>query len=221
MISKSDIYKYILETKTLYIKDFITHGNNKPYSLNINNSLSNAILFDNITLLIENSINKENIKFDKICACSVSAIPYATNVATSYEKSICYVNDTGNMRNIEGDLKNIKFEGGFQIDDNILLIETIVDNTFYLENIITKIRKYGGNIAGIIILINQCEGEYSNLLYNNEHIIPIINLYDIFAYLENNNQIEMFYCEKIKFYCEKITKENIKKLIQTKNNIPE
>ena len=34
-------------------------------------------------------------------------------------------------------------------------------------------------------------------------------------YLENNNLIEIFYCERVKFYCEKQTKFNIKKLLES------
>ena len=41
-----------------------------------------------------------------------------------------------------------------------------------------------------------------------------MNIYDIFNHLETNNQIELFYCEKVKFYCERITKLNIKKLLE-------
>ena len=40
------------------------------------------------------------------------------------------------------------------------------------------------------------------------------NLYDICNHLENNNLIELFYSEKIKFYCEKTMKASIRKLLE-------
>ena len=64
------------------------------------------------------------------------------------------------------------------------------------------------------------------LLYTNPVILKLyknifislkkINKYDYksyFTYLENNNLIEMFYSEKVKFYCEKETKVSIQKLV--------
>lgn len=211
-MSKALIYKSLLDTKTIYIKEISSNGE-KPYVMNFNNSISNPTLFDNISLFIENYIKTKSLQFDKICATSSSAIPYATNVATSFEKGIIYINNDNNNKDEKDNIKNIKIEGDMNIDDRILLIETVVYNNFSINNIIKKIRKYGGNIVGLIIIINQCEGEYMNLINQNENIIPILNIYDIFNHLENNNQIELFYCEKVKFYCERITKDNINKFL--------
>ena len=72
-------------------------------------------------------------------------------------------------------IKNIKIEGGMEMDDNILLIETITTNDFFLENVISKIRKYGSNVVGVIIIVNICEGEFCNLLDKKENIYPIFN----------------------------------------------
>lgn len=219
-MAKTIIYNNIFETKTIVVKDFISHSE-KPYSLNFSKTLSNSQLFDNITLHIENSIKTKNLEFDRICATSISALPYATNVATSFEKPICYIQNADNDTTEKQNIKNIKVEGGMNIDDKILLIESVCNNDFYLENIITKIRKYGGEVVGIIIILNICEGEYVNLLEQKENVITVFNLFDIFTHLENNNLIEMFYSEKIKFYCEKETKINIKKLLCDKQlNIP-
>lgn len=227
---KLEIYNDLFETKTIAVKKFEDINlSSKPHEININRALSNPKLFDNITLLIENIIKSKQIKFNKICATSISAIPYATNVATSLEKAISFINDStnnitnnivnneelieNNSHNERDNIKNIKIEGGLEIDDEILLIETTISNDYFIENIIQKIKKYGGNVVGIILILNKCEGEYCNLLHNNEKIYNVLNLFDIFTYLENNNLIEMFYSEKVKFYCEKETKLNIRKLI--------
>lgn len=213
-MAKSSIYNDIFETKAIVVKDFISHSE-KPYTLNFPRTLSNTQLFDNITLHIENLIKTKNLEFDRICATSIPALPYATNVATSLEKAICYIQNTDNDTTDKQNIKNIKVEGGMEIDDKILLIESVCNNDFYLENIITKIRKYGGQVVGIIIILNICEGEYVNLMADKENVMTVLNLFDIFTYLENNNLIEMFYSEKIKFYCEKETKMNIKKLLSS------
>ena len=215
-MAKASVYTDLFNTKTLVLKDFINHGD-KPYIINFSKTLSNPVLFDNITLLIEKQINTKDLKFDKICAASISALPYATNIATSFEKPISYILNTNNDTTEQHNIKNIKIEGGLEIDEKILLIETFCNNDFYLENIIERIVKYGGTIVGVIIILNMCEGEYVNLIKNNQNIITIINLYDIFNHLENNNLIELFYSEKIKFHCEKNTKININKLLH--NNI--
>lgn len=215
-MAKASIYKDIFETKSIVINEFTTDTDVKPYTLNISRTFSNPEFFDKITLLIENAIKKNALEFDKICATSTSAIPYATNVSTSLQKPFCYVNNIGNDTTDKQNIKNLKIEGGMEIDEKILLIETVCTNDFYLENIITRIRKYGGIIAGIIIVINICEGEYVNLLAEDEKIITILNLFDIFNHLENNNLVEMFNSEKIKFYCEKETKLNLKKLLTIK-----
>ena len=211
-MAKASIYKEFFETNTLIVKEFITHGE-KPYILNFNKTISNPQLFDNITLQIENIIKTKSLDFNRICATSISALPYATNVATSLEKPIAFIQNTGNDTSVKGDIKNLKVEGGMEIDDKILLIETVCSNDFYLENVITRIRKYGGIVVGVIVVLNLCEGEYCNLLEAKENVFVVFNLFDIFTHLENNNMIEMFYSEKIKFYCEKENKVNMRKLL--------
>jgi len=220
-MAKATIYTDLFSTKTVTVKDCPLSGE-KPYQMNFNKILSSPSLFDNISLLIEHTIKSKNLSFDKICATSASAIPYATNVATSLEKGILYINHTGNDCDDKDNIKNIKIEGGMDIDDKILLIETFINNDFLLNNIMNKIRKYGGNIVGLILIINLCQGEYVNLSHQKEIIIPILNIYDIFNHLENNNLIELYYCEKVKFYCENLTKANIKKLLpQPKEEVAE
>jgi len=216
MMAKASVYTDLFTTKSIVINEF-TNSDSIPYTLNFAKTLSKPSLFDTLTLLIENQLNSKVLEFDKICATSVSAIPYATNVATSYEKPICYITNTENDTTLQHNIKNIKIEGGLDIDDKILLIETVCNNDFYLENIIERIHKYGGTVVGIIIILNLCEGEYINLIKNNMNIITILNLYDVCNHLDTNNLIEVFYSEKIKFYCEKQTKININKLL-TKTN---
>lgn len=215
-MAKAYVYTDLFTTKSIVINEF-TNSDSIPYTLNFAKTLSKPSLFDTLTLLIENQLNSKVLEFDKICATSVSAIPYATNVATSYEKPICYITNTENDTTLQHNIKNIKIEGGLDIDDKILLIETVCNNDFYLENIIERIHKYGGTVVGIIIILNLCEGEYINLIKNNMNIITILNLYDVCNHLDTNNLIEVFYSEKIKFYCEKQTKININKLL-TKTN---
>jgi len=213
-MAKASVYNELTSSKTIAFKEFIVHGE-KPYNISFSKTLSSPTLFDNITLLIEHSIKTNSgIEFNKICAVSPSAIPYATNVATSIEKGILYITDEGNDRTEKDNIKNLKIEGGMNIDDNIMLIESIASNDFYLNNVIQKVKKYGGNVVGIIIIINQCEGEYINIISQNENIFTILNIYDICNHLENNNKIEIFYCERVKFYCEKTTKLNIRKLLE-------
>lgn len=210
-MSKASIYKDIFDTKTIVVKEFISHSE-KPYTLNMSKLLSSPQLFDNLTLHIENIIKTKNLEFDKICATSISSMAFATNTATSFEKPICYITDNGNDIETQN-IKNLRIEGGMEIDDKMLVIATLCNNDFYLENVIERIRKYGGEIVGIIIILNTCEGEYINLIEAGETCLPVLNLFDIFTHLENNNLIEMFYSEKIKFYCERETKTNIKKLL--------
>jgi orotate phosphoribosyltransferase len=211
-MAKAAIYTGLFDSKAITIKEFITHGE-RTYITNINRIMSNPSLFDNITLLLENLIKMKSIEYDRICAASVSAIPYATNIATSVEKPIAWVIDNGNDREQKGNISGLKVEGGIEINDRILIIETVCSADFYLENIITRIRKFGGEVVGVLIVLNICEGEYVNLLAEGEPVYPLLNLFDIMTYLENNNLIELFYSEKVKFFCEKETKMNLKILL--------
>jgi orotate phosphoribosyltransferase len=212
-MSKATIYNDLYSSKIISAKEFIV-SNEKPFIMNFNKVLSNPSLFDNITLLTEHLIKSNNLDFTKICAASVSAIPYATNIATSLEKGILYILDTCNDKTEKDNIKGMTIEGGMNIDDRILLIETVVNNDFHLNNIIQKIKKYGGKIVSVLILFNKNEGEYINIVNQNEKIITVLNIYEIFNHLETNNLIELFYCERVKFYCEKATKLNIKKLLE-------
>ena len=211
--SQSTIYTELFSTKTISVKECPLTGE-KPYQMNFNKALSSPYLFDTISLLLEHTIKTKALQFDKICATSMSAIPYATNIATSFEKPFCYIQNTNNDTQIKHNIKNIQIEGGLNIDDKILLIETVCNNDYYIENIIERITKYGGTVVGIIIILDICEGEYVKLLHNKLNIINVLNLYDICNHLENNNLIELFYSEKIKFYCEKTMKASIRKLLE-------
>ena len=211
-MAKAAIYTGLFDTKTIIVKEFITHGE-RTYATNINRVMSDPALFDNITLLLENLIKTKSLEYDRICATSVSAIPFATNIATSVEKPIAWVVDNGNDREQKGNISGLKVEGGIEIDDRVLLIETVCSADFYLENVITRIRKFGGNVVGVLVVLNICEGEYVNLLAAGESVYPLLNLFDIMTYLENNNMIELFYSEKVKFFCEKETKLNLTKLL--------
>ena len=153
-MAKATIYTDLFSTKTISVKECPLSGE-KPYQMNFNKALSHPDLFDNISLLIEHNIKTKNLVFDKICATSSASIPYATNVATSFEKGILYINHSGNDCDDKDNIKNIKIEGGMNIDDNILLIETVINNDFLLNNIMNKIRKYGGNIVGICSIISK------------------------------------------------------------------
>ena len=220
-MAKATIYTELFSTKSISVKECPLSGE-KPYQMNFNKVLSSPSLFDTITLLIEHTIKSKDLQCDKICATSSSAIPYATNVATSLEKGILYINHTGNDCDDKDNIKNIKIEGGMSIDDRILLVETIVSNDFLVNNIMNKIRKNGGNIVGLVLIMNLCEGEYINLTHQKENIINVLNIYDVFNHLENNNLIELYYCEKVKFYCENVTKTNLKKLLpQPKEDVVE
>ena len=88
-MAKVAVYNGLFDSKTISVKEFITHSE-RPYIVNINNALKYPELFDNVTLLIENIIRTKGLVFDTICATSPSAIPYATNVATSFEKPIAF-----------------------------------------------------------------------------------------------------------------------------------
>jgi len=211
-MAKAAIYTGLFDTKTITVKEFITHGE-RTYATNVSRIMSNPSLFDNITLLLENLIKTKSLEYDRICATSVSAIPFATNIATSVEKPIAWVVDNGNDRDQKGNIAGLKVEGGIEIDDRILLIETICSADFYLENVISRIRKFGGQIAGVLVVLNICEGEYVNLVAAGESVYSLLNLFDIMTYLENNNMIELFYSEKVKFFCEKETKLNLNKLL--------
>jgi len=211
-MAKAAIYTGLFDTKTITVKEFITHGE-RTYATNIGRIMSNPSLFDNITLLLENLIKTKSLEYDRICATSVSAIPFATNIATSVEKPIAWVVDNGNDREQKGNIAGLKVEGGIEIDDRVLLIETVCSADFYLENVISRIRKFGGQVVGVLVVLNICEGEYVNLLAGGESVYPLLNLFDIMTYLENNNMIELFYSEKIKFFCEKETKLNLNKLL--------
>jgi len=116
-MAKATIYTSLMSSKTITVKECPISGE-LPYYMNFNKVLSHPDLFDNISLIVENTIKiketNNEINFNKICAASSSAIPYATNIATSFEKGILYINHSGNDCNDKDNIKNIKIEGGMK-----------------------------------------------------------------------------------------------------------
>jgi orotate phosphoribosyltransferase len=206
--SKVQLYKNLLDSNVFKIKEFTNDGE-APFIININNILSNNKLFDSYSLLIENYTKKTCYDFNKICALSPSSIPYATNIATSFQKGLLYINDIGNDKTEKNNIKNIKVEGGLEIDDKIILIETVTSPDYFINNVISKITKFGGQIVAVIIIFDKTEGEFINLLIDKVQVLPIININEFCTTLENNNYLDMFCSERVKFYCEKKMKENL------------
>ena len=86
-MAKVTIYTKLMSTKTITVKECPISGE-LPYNMIFNKVLSNPELFDTISLIVENTIKLKEIEFNKICATSLSAIPYATNIATNVTNSL-------------------------------------------------------------------------------------------------------------------------------------
>ena len=218
-MAKVEISKKLYKTGILKIDQFSKEGQ-VPYTFDFGKIISDPVLFDDVTLLSEKVIKSvSGMDFDKICAVSVDAIPYATNIATSFEKGIMYITDDNHDRETEN-IHGLKINGKMNVDDKILLIDTVTHFNHYLNNVITKITKYGGNIAGILLIFNRNEGEYLRVIKGDKHKVhSVLNIVDILMNLENNQMIEMYFCEKVKFYYEKKIKEKIKKMKEEEDNI--
>lgn len=208
-MSKPQLYKDLLDNNIIQIKELSGSGE-IPYTLNFNKIIGNPELFDAYSLIAENFIKTKNIEFDKICALNIDSIPYATNISTSFSKGILYVTDNGNDHNDKGNIKNIKIEGGMNIDDRILLIITSTTPDYFINNVITKINKFGGKFVGLVVLWDFNEGEYLPVLVDKHPVLSIINLYDLCNNLENNNMLNNYATEHVKFYCEKLMKQRIR-----------
>lgn len=209
-MAKVQLYKDLLETGIFKMKD-ISGNNETPYTLEFNNILANNKLFDAYSLLAENSIKSKNVVFDKVCAVNVAALPYATNIATSFCKGLLYVVDNGNEREVKGAIKGIKLEGGMEIDDKILLVVTIATSDYFINNIIERITKYGGSVAGVVVMWDLGEGEYVPVLVEKHSVYVIININDICNSMENNNLLDQYSTERVKYFGEKKMKQMIQK----------
>lgn len=217
-MSKLELYKDLQNSKSIIIHEFTKDGE-APYTFNVNNIISDAKLFDDLSLCIETYVKINNIEFDKVCAANQFSMPYATNIATSFQKGLIYIANTGNDIMVKNCPKNLKIEGVMEIDEKILLIDVILESNYLLNNIYHKITKFGGIVSNVIIIFDKCEGESINLIKDQINVNAIINIYDFCNTLECNKLLDLYYCEKIKFYCEKTTKENIKKSPNISPNI--
>lgn len=218
-MAKVEISKKLFNTGILKIDQFSKEGQ-IPYTFDFHKIMSDPVLFDEVTLLSEKVIKSvSGMEFDKICAVSVDAIPYATNIATSFEKGIMYMTDENHNRDSEN-IHGLKINGKMKVDDKILLIDTVTHFNHYLNNVITKISKYGGVIAGIVLIFNRNEGEYFRVVKDDKYKVhSVLNIVDILMNLENNQMIEMYFCEKVKFYYEKKIKEKIMQMKKEEENV--
>lgn len=208
-MSKLQLYKDLYEKGIFKIKE-LPNLDEAPYECNFNRILSESSIFDSYSLLAENLVKSKNIEFDKVCAVNTGALPYATNIATSFCKGILYAVDNNNDRTVKGTIKGITIEGGMNIDERILLVVTIATPDFFINNLITRITKYGGIIAGVIVMWDSSEGEYVPVLVDNYSVLVVININDLCNSLENNNVLGQYVTECVKYYGEKLMKKNIK-----------
>ncbi len=208
-MSKLQLYKSLLDDHIFTMKDVTKNGDEEPFILKFDSVLSNPKLFDDYSLIVETLTKNSNLEFNKICAVTPSSIPYATNISTSLGKGLLFITDSGNNHDEKNDIKHIKVNGGMNIDDRILLIDTIASGDYFLNNIIQKINKFGGNVVGVVIIFDKQEGEYIDIVNQKIKTIPIVNIYEMVMSLENNNLIDVFSSERIRFFCEKQMKKNI------------
>ena len=208
-MSKLQLYKSLVDQKIFTMKDVTKDGDEEPFMLKFDTILSHPKLFDDYSLIVETLTKNSNLEFNKLCTVTPASIPYATNIATSLGKGLLFVTDTGNNHDDKNDIKNLKVNGGMNINDKILLIDTIASGNYLLNNIIQKITKFGGIIVGAIIIFDKQEGEYIDIVNQKIKTIPIINIYEMVMSLENNNLIDVFSSERIRFFCEKQMKKNI------------
>ena len=207
-MSKVQLYNSLLENKIFTMKEMTKDGNEEPFILSFDTILSHPKLFDSYSLITESITKNTNIEFNKICSVTPNSLPYATNIATSLQKGLLFTLDLGHNRE-EKNIKNIKIYGGMNIDDKIILIDTIGSSDYFLNNVIQKITKFGGIVVAVIILFDKQEGEYIDIINQKIKTIPIINIYEMVISLENNNLIDVYSSERIKFFCEKQMKNNI------------
>ena len=208
-MSKLQLYKSLVDQKIFTMKDVTKDGDEEPFMLKFDTILSYPKLFDDYSLIVETLTKNSNLEFNKLCTVTPASIPYATNIATSLGKGLLFVTDTGNNHDDKNDIKNLKVNGGMNINDKILLIDTIASGDYLLNNIIQKITKFGGIVVGVIIIFDKQEGEYIDIVNQKIKTIPIINIYEMVMSLENNNLIDVFSSERIRFFCEKQMKKNI------------
>lgn len=208
-MSKLQLYKSLVDQKIFTMKDVTKDGDEEPFMLKFDTILSHPKLFDDYSLIVETLTKNSNLEFNKLCTVTPASIPYATNIATSLGKGLLFVTDTGNNHDDKNDIKNLKVNGGMNINDKILLIDTIASGDYLLNNIIQKITKFGGIVVGAIIIFDKQEGEYIDIVNQKIKTIPIINIYEMVMSLENNNLIDVFSSERIRFFCEKQMKKNI------------
>jgi orotate phosphoribosyltransferase len=208
-MAKLQLYKDLFDHGIFKMKE-IPNTEEAPYECNFNNILSQSSLFDGYSLLAENLVKSKNIEFDKACAVNTAAIPYATNIATSFCKGLLFAVDNSNDRTVKGAIKGISIEGGMKIDDRILLIVTIATPDYFINNLITRITKYGGTVVGVVVMWDSSEGEYIPVLVDKYSVFVVVNINDVCNNLENNNVLGQYTTECVKYYGEKLMKKNIK-----------
>ena len=203
----------VLELKKTLITDRIIYFDTTTDPLaktsmryNINRVFRNPTLMSGILEYVESYIEKRmpDVTFDTILPLNLNSTPFASDIATTMEKSLVLLDTTSS-----------KFTTTIEPDERILLvIDTVRGEEDYIliDNTIKRLKRYDSQIVGILTIFDQDIGEFIRLSNLIPTVHSVFSFNDLCEIAYNNHLASQFDYEKYKFYSEKMIKQELIKL---------
>lgn len=202
-----ELKKNLITNKVIYfdISDPLAKTSMK---YNISQSFRNSDINASILEYVESFMEKrmENVVYTTVLPLNLTSIPFASDIATSLNKSLLVGEQT---------INGFRFSTSIDIDEQILLVVDTIrteDDYKMIDAIIKKLQRFDAVITGILIIFDQDVGEYIKLNPLTQNIFSVFSFNDIAEIAYNNNMICQFEYEKYKFYSEKMVKIELIKL---------
>ncbi len=172
MDKKLKLIKLLKDVGCVKFGEFIlSSGKKSNYYIDIKKATTNPEILKLIGEIIAENIKDENVK---VAGIELGSVPIATAVSILGQKPLLIIRkkpkDYGTKNKIEGELK----EG-----DNVIVVEDVTTTGNSVLKAVEEIRKYGGVVKKVFVVVDRLEGAKENLQKENVELIPLVTVKEL------------------------------------------
>ncbi|CAF0741000.1 unnamed protein product [Brachionus calyciflorus] len=162
---------------------YLSTGLKTPVYFDLRLIVSHPKVLQQASQLIQNIIETNKIKYDKVCGVPYGALALATVLCLDTEKPMIF------KRKSDNDYKVKLVEGVYEHGDTCLLIEdTVVYGTSIIETC-EVLRHHGLKVTDAITILDREQGGKDNLMQCDLKFYSVLKASDILEYLVKKDKL--------------------------------
>ena len=191
------VAKALVDANVMQFGEFIlASGINSPIYVNLRVLPS----YPDSMILISDELSKvvKKIKPDVVAGAETAGIPLSTAISLKTKIPMIYV-----RKRPKGYGMNQLIEGVLKEKQKVVLVDDMATNAFSKLAFIDGIRKAGGIVNDVVIVLDREQGGTEALAKENVKLHSLITLKELLEYMKSNNLIDEDKYNEILEYLEK------------------